>query len=117
MNQRRQLLWTVLVVLAGMGAVHAAGRPDRAARALNEESQDVQRRLSLYAQALVQRIDRFRTLPEVLALDSELRTALAQPLTLAAVQALNHKLEQANGASQSSTLTLDCPRRPGAGRQ
>ena len=32
-------------------------------RALNEESQDVQRRLSLYAQALVQRIDRFRTLP------------------------------------------------------
>ena len=106
MNQRRQLLWTVLVVLAGMALCMLLVGQIVQRRALNEESQDVQRRLSLYAQALVQRIDRFRTLPEVLALDSELRTALAQPLTPAAVQALNHKLEQANGASQSSTLTL-----------
>ena len=106
MKQRRPLLWTVLIVLAGMALCMLLASQIVQRRALHEESQDVQRRLSLYAQALVQRIDRFRTLPEVLALDGELRTALSQPLTPAAVQALNRKLEQANGASQSSTLTL-----------
>ncbi|MDE2413844.1 MAG: PAS-domain containing protein [Comamonadaceae bacterium] len=75
-------------------------------RALRQESQDVQRQLTLYGQAMAQRIDRFRTLPEVLALDPQLRDALSHPLTPAQVQAVNRKLEQANGASQSSTLTL-----------
>ena len=75
-------------------------------RSLHGESQNVQRQLMLYAQALGQRIDRYRTLPEVLALDPELRAALTHALTPAEVDRLNRKLEQANGASQSSTLTL-----------
>ncbi|CAB5711626.1 Aerobic respiration control sensor protein ArcB [Delftia tsuruhatensis] len=74
--------------------------------ALRGEAESVQRQLTLYAQALGQRIDRYRTLPEVLALDEQLRTALTHPLSPAEVDALNRKLEQANGASQSSTLTL-----------
>lgn len=106
MKPRRQLLWTVLVVLAGMGLCMLLASQIAQRRALQAESQDVQRQLTLYAQALVQRIDRFRTLPEVLALDMQLRSALSQPLTPARVRALNLKLEQANGASQASTLTV-----------
>ncbi|XAH26330.1 PAS-domain containing protein [Xylophilus sp. GW821-FHT01B05] len=75
-------------------------------RSLNEESDNVQRQLTLYGQTLRQGIDRYRTLPEVLALDSQLRDALNHPLQPEEVARLNHKLEQANGASQSSTLTL-----------
>ncbi len=105
-SKRRRLLWTVLAVLAGMVccmllAGHLAER-----RALHQESRDVQRQLTLYGQTMAQRIDRFRTLPEVLALDPQLRDALSHPLTAAQTLAINRKLEQANGASQSSTLTL-----------
>ncbi len=46
------------------------------------------------------------TLPEVLSLDPELRAALQRPLNHYDVDYLNRKLERANGASQSSTLTL-----------
>ncbi|RYF27144.1 MAG: response regulator [Comamonadaceae bacterium] len=73
---------------------------------MREESDNVQRQLALYGQTLGQRIDRYRTLPEVLALDDQLRDALTRPLAPHEVERLNHKLEQANGASQSSTLTL-----------
>ncbi|QXZ11429.1 PAS-domain containing protein [Comamonas sp. Y33R10-2] len=73
---------------------------------LQKESQGVQRQLTLYAQAMVQRVDRYRTLPKVLALDTELKNALSQPLSAADVDVINRKLELANGASHSSTLTL-----------
>ncbi len=46
----------------------AAGHSRLAAR-LGEESSQVQRQLQLYGQGLQQRIDRFGTLPQVLALD------------------------------------------------
>ncbi|MBO1925769.1 hypothetical protein J4711_13875 [Staphylococcus epidermidis] len=46
------------------------------------------------------------TLPEVLALDAQLKDALSRPLTATDVTRLNRKLEQANGASRASTLTL-----------
>ena len=42
----------------------------------------------------------------MLALDSELKDALSHPLDAAATAALNRKLEQANGATRASTLTL-----------
>ncbi|RYF64016.1 MAG: hybrid sensor histidine kinase/response regulator, partial [Comamonadaceae bacterium] len=41
-----------------------------------------------------------------LALDDQLQGALTRPLAPSEVERLNRKLEQANGASQSSTLTL-----------
>ncbi|WP_298212602.1 ATP-binding protein [Acidovorax sp.] len=98
--------WTVLILLAGMvGSMFVAGQWAWQ-RSLHEESDSVQRQLALYGQALAQRIDRYRTLPEVLALDAQLQGALRRPLSPAEVAQLNHKLEQANGASQSSTLTL-----------
>ncbi|WP_440108420.1 hybrid sensor histidine kinase/response regulator [Acidovorax sp. BL-A-41-H1] len=103
---RLRQFWTVLILLAGMaGSMYAVGQWAWQ-RSLHEESDSVQRQLALYGQALAQRIDRYRTLPEVLALDAQLRDALSRPLAPAEVAQLNHKLEQASGASQSSTLTL-----------
>ncbi len=107
--RRRRPLLTALValfVLAGMAVCMLLASQYAQRRALHDESQGVRRQLTLYGQALEQRIDRFRTLPEVLALDAQLRDALTHPLTPAEVDALNRKLEQANGASHSSTLTL-----------
>ena len=103
---RRRLLWTLLIVAAGMLACMLLASQVARQRSLHGESQNVQRQLMLYTQALGQRIDRYRTLPEVLALDPELRAALTHPLAPGEVDKLNRKLEQANGASQSSTLTL-----------
>ena len=102
----RRKLWTLLVVLGGMAGCMLLAGHWAWQRSLSEESASVQRQLALYGQTLAQRIDRYRTLPEVLALDAQLRNALTHPLSPAEVEALNRKLEQANGASQSSTLTL-----------
>lgn len=103
---RRRKFWTLLILLAGtVGCMFAAGQWAWR-HSLHEESDSVQRQLALYGQTLAQRIDRYRTLPEVLALDAQLRDALAHPLAAGEVERLNRKLEQANGASQSSTLTL-----------
>ncbi len=103
---RFRKLWTVLILLGGMLASMFAAGQWAWQRSLQDESESVQRQLALYGQTLAQRIDRYRTLPEVLALDMQLRDALTHPLSAAEVDQLNHKLEQANGASQSSTLTL-----------
>lgn len=75
-------------------------------RALLAESDNFQRQLQVRAQGLTQRVDRFRTLPEVLSLDTELRDALQRPLSARDVDYLNRKLERATGASRASTLSL-----------
>ena len=75
-------------------------------RALLAESEKFQRQLEVRAQGLTQRVDRYRTLPEVMSLDTELRQALQRPLSAADVDYLNRKLERANGASRASTLSL-----------
>ena len=103
---RHRLFWTLLILIAGMGLCMFAASQIALQKALRDESLNVHRQLTLYAQTLSQRIDRYRTLPEVLALDAQLKAALTHPLTDAEVERLNRKLEQANGASQASTLTL-----------
>ena len=106
MTPRLRKFWTLLILLGGMvGSMFIAGQWAWQ-RSLQEENRSVQGQLALYGQALAQRIDRYRTLPEVLALDAQLRNALTHPLSAADGVQLNRKLEQANGASQSSTLTL-----------
>lgn len=103
---RRRPIWTVVILLAGMLLSMLAVGWLTWWQALHSESTQFQRQLSLRAQALTQRVDRYRTLPEVLSLDTELRAALQRPLNSHDVDYLNRKLERANGASQSSTLTL-----------
>ncbi|RZJ12218.1 MAG: response regulator [Acidovorax sp.] len=103
---RLRKFWTLLILLGGMaGSMFLAGQWAWQ-HSLHDESDSVQRQLALYGQTLAQRIDRYRTLPEVLALDAQLQDALSRALSPAEVEQLNLKLEQANGASQSSTLTL-----------
>ncbi len=74
--------------------------------ALQRETEQLDRQLALYAQSLQQRIDRYRTLPQVLALDPELLAALSTPIDAARRLALNQRLEAANNVTRSSTLTL-----------
>jgi histidine kinase len=105
-TQRLRQLRTLLILLGGMAASMFLAGQWAWRHSLHEESDSVQRQLALYGQTLAQRIDRYRTLPEVLALDAQLQNALAHPLSAREVEQLNRKLEQANGASQSSTLTL-----------
>ncbi len=106
LGRYRKLLLTLLVMLGGtvlcaVVAGHLAGR-----RAMAAESQQVQRQLRLYAQGLQQRIDRFGTLPQVLALDPDLIDALREPPDAAGRQRLNLKLQRANEVTRTSTLTL-----------
>ena len=103
---RHRLFWTLLAMLSGAAVCMLLASQMALQKSLHDESQSVQRQLMLYAQTLSQRIDRYRTLPQVLALDGQLQNALTHPLSAAEVDQLNRKLEQANGASQSSTLTL-----------
>ena len=102
----RPTLLALLLVVGGMALAMSAAWRIAERDALRGEQVQVRRQLDLYAQALQQRIDRYRTLPQVLALDPELRAALAAPLDAAGREALNRKLEQANSVTRSSTLTL-----------
>ena len=103
---RRRQLWPFAPLILGMLLSMLVVGWLTWRHALLNESEIFQRQLEVRAQVLTQRVDRFRTLPEVLSLDTELRQALQRPLTSKDVDYLNRKLERANGASRSSTLTL-----------
>lgn len=75
-------------------------------RELSRQSAQSKQQLVLHARALEQLIDRYRALPQVLALDPELRAAASGPLDAAARHRLNVRLEEANRTAQASTLTL-----------
>ena len=85
--------WLLIIALMIGGTALCALLAGRYAqqRALDDESQQVRRQLGLYAQTLQQRIDRFGTLPQVLALDPDLHQAVSHPLTAAERQRLNLK--------------------------
>lgn len=102
----RPLLPTAALILGGLFASMWAGWQLSYERALESENHDLRRQLQLYTQALNQAIDRYRTLPRVLALDDGLRQALSQPIDEVQQRALNLKLERANSVTQASTLTL-----------
>lgn len=91
-SQRRRLLFTLSIVLGGMLVAMFAAGYFVEQNALREESASVQRQLRLYAQALQQRIDRYRTLPQILTLDPDLRAAVDAPLSADQVERLNLSL-------------------------
>ena len=101
----RLSLYTLLIIA---GAVLAATLAIRHAerQAMEEDATRASQQLALYANSLHTLIDRYRALPAVLALDPQLRSALAGPVGAEHQNALNLKLEQINGAAQSSTLEL-----------
>lgn len=105
-SRYRPLLLTLLVMVGGtlVAGLVAGGYAQQ--RALAAESAQVRRQLDLYAQTLQQRIDRFRTLPQLLALDPDLQQAVSHPLDDAERHRLNLKLQEANNVTRASTLTL-----------
>lgn len=101
----RLSLYTLLILA---GAIAAAALAVRHAEheALEEDAGRANQQLALYANSLHTLIDRYRALPAVLALDPELRSALAGPVGAAQQDALNRKLEKINDTARSSTLEL-----------
>ncbi|MBT2337984.1 sensor histidine kinase [Pseudomonas fluorescens] len=101
----RLSLYTLMILAgAAVAATLAVRHAERAA--LEEDAHRASQQLALYANSLHTLIERYRALPAVLALDPELRAALKGPVEGARQDALNRKLEQINGAAQSSTLEL-----------
>ncbi|PTT70761.1 two-component sensor histidine kinase, partial [Pseudomonas sp. HMWF007] len=101
----RLSLYTLLIIAgAAIAATLAIRHAER--QALEEDAARANQQLVLYANSLHTLIDRYRALPAVLALDPQLRAALAGPVDAEEQSALNLKLEKINGAAQSSTLEL-----------
>ncbi|WP_334178649.1 PAS-domain containing protein [Pseudoxanthomonas sp.] len=105
-RRHRQILLVLLSILGGAALVMALAYHAAGTRAQRAETAQLERQLDLHAQALQQRIDRYRTLPQVLAQDPDLRAALLAPVDDARRNALNQRLEDANSVTRSSTLTL-----------
>jgi two-component system C4-dicarboxylate transport sensor histidine kinase DctB len=104
----RPLRLTFYSLLIIAGAVLAASVAIRQAerQSLVDDAGRANQQLALYANSLHTLIERYRALPAVLALDSEMIRALKSPLDPVTQEVLNHKLERINGAAQSSTLEL-----------
>ncbi|MDR6990474.1 PAS-domain containing protein [Luteimonas sp. 3794] len=103
---RRRWLLTLLIACGGLVLVAALGYCEGGRRALDAQSAQAAQQLDLQAQALNQRIERYRALPQVLALDPDLRAAVAAPVDAATQARLNHRMEEANRTTRASTLTL-----------
>lgn len=97
-------LCALATAVVAASAWMASGLAER--RALHNQAGEAQNQLQLQALALQRLIDSYRVLPTVLALDPELRAALAGPVDAATTARLNLKLERANVATHPSTLTL-----------
>ncbi|WP_416426672.1 ATP-binding protein [Pseudomonas sp. App30] len=95
-----------LLIIAGTLASALLAMRHAQRLAMAEEAGRAHQQLGLYANSLHTLIERYRSLPAVLALDPQLIAALKGPVGAAAQDALNRKLEQINQAAQSSTLEL-----------
>ncbi|MFC6335844.1 sensor histidine kinase [Pseudomonas sp. CCM 7891] len=104
----RPLRLTFYTLLIVAGTVLAASTAIRHAerQALADDAARANQQLALYANSLHTLIERYRALPAVLALDSEMISALKGPLDTSTQDLLNRKLERINDAAQSSTLEL-----------
>ncbi len=101
----RLTLYTLLILAgAAIAATLAMRHTER--QSLVDDAARANQQLALYANSLHTLIERYRALPAVLALDPELRSALAGSVSADQQDLLNHKLEKINGAAQSSTLEL-----------
>ncbi|HEX7814632.1 NahK/ErcS family hybrid sensor histidine kinase/response regulator [Dyella sp.] len=105
-DHRRLRLIQLCLLLLIVGSSVGVARWWAGQRALTQLAGQADEQLQLRAQSLQRLIDRYRVLPDVLALDPELRQALSGPSSRIDAHALDLKLEQANGATHTSTLTL-----------
>ncbi|MDH1263763.1 ATP-binding protein [Pseudomonas sp. GD03944] len=105
-SHRLNVAAIVLVILAGLiASMWLAGRYAEE-RAWQERSIEAEGQLKLYAQSLHTLVQRFRSVPEVLALDSDIRELLHSPDDSELRNKLNTRLELLNVAAGSSVLYL-----------
>lgn len=104
--QRHRVLFTVLPILLGLVlSVWLAGRYAEQ-RAWTERSLEARGQLQLYAQSIRTLVERFNSVPEVLSLDSDIRSLLRAPEDRHLRMALNLRLERLNKAAGSTVLYL-----------
>ncbi len=104
-NRQRVTLIVALILIGLLLSMYWAGRLAEQ-RAWAERSQESQGQLELYAQAIHTQVERFRSVPALLALDSDIQGLLANPGNRALRRELNQRLEQQNHAAGSSVLYL-----------
>lgn len=95
----------LLIVLGLLISVWLAGRLGEQ-RAWQERSIEGQGQLQLYQQTLHTLVERFRSVPALLALDKDVRSLLRSPEDQHLRQSLNERLARLNQAAGSSVLYL-----------
>jgi len=101
----RVLLIVLLIALGLLLSIWLAGRYAEQ-RAWEQRSQEAQGQLQLYGQSLHTLVERFRSVPELLALDSDIKALLRTPDEGLLRKKLNQRLEQLNAAAGSNVLYL-----------
>ena len=101
----RVALIVLLILLGLLASIWLAGRYAEQ-RAWQERSIEARGQLQLYAQSIHTLVERFRSVPEVLALDSDIRALLRAPDDRLLREKLNLRLEQLNTAAGSNVLYL-----------
>ncbi|MDG9759929.1 ATP-binding protein [Pseudomonas sediminis] len=103
---RYRVLLTVLAIAAGLLVSLWLGGRYAEHRAWDERSVEARGQLQLYAQSIRTLVERFSSVPEVLALDSDIRSLLRAPHDRQLRLALNQRLERLNAAAGSTVLYL-----------
>lgn len=102
----RTLLLIVLPILLGLlGSVWLAGRYAER-RQWGELGVEAQGQLELYAQSLRILVERFRALPAILALDTEIQALLVESADPGARDRLNRRLERLNREAGAGVIFL-----------
>lgn len=97
---------TALAILVGLLLSAWLGGRYAERHAWDERSVEARGQLQLYAQSIRTLVERFSSVPEVLALDSDIKALLRTPHDRQLRQALNHRLERLNAAAGSTVLYL-----------
>ena len=104
-SRYRVIVLTLLIVLGLFVSMWLAGRIAEQ-RAWQERSEEAQGQLQLYTQSIHTVLERFRALPKVLALDSDIRALLQAQDDPLLRDTLNRRLERLNSVAGSSVLYL-----------
>ncbi|WP_277373352.1 ATP-binding protein [Pseudomonas sp. AA-38] len=105
-RQRYRVPFIVLAILVGLLLSAWLGGRYAERHTWAERSDEARGQLQLYAQSIRTLVERFSSVPEVLALDSDIRALLRTPHDRQLRQALNLRLEQLNAAAGSTVLYL-----------
>lgn len=106
LRPRYRVLFSVLTIVVGLLVSLWLGGRYAEQRAWDERSVEARGQLQLYAQSIRTLVERFSSVPEVLALDSDIRSLLRAPHDRQLRLALNQRLERLNAAAGSTVLYL-----------